>query len=267
MTKHLLITTTALSLLTGIGMAAAQGQGMGGGQGGTGTPPAASGERGNAGGTNDRGSGGMNQAPRDVTPRAGQAEQGQRAGQPDQRRNSAQGAQRDDGARTPQSAQGGMDNERRGMDSNRTNAQSDRDRAGDGNRMGQGERRQNERMGQGEQRRNEPRQNMGQGEDRRNETTGQGAAGARNAVNVRINDTQRTRITQAINIRTAPRVSNINFNVAVGTRVPRTIAFHPLPATIVEVVPEYRGLQYFVVDQRIVIVDPATYEIVTIIDA
>src|SRR5262249_20114970 len=129
----------------------------------------------------------------------------------------------------------------------------------------QGEPRQN--MGQDERRQGEPRQNMGQGEGQRNQTTGQGAAGARSAVNVKINDTQRTRITQAINIRTAPKVTNVNFNVAVGTRVPRTVAFHPLPATVVEVVPEYRGFLYFVVDERIVIVDPESYEIVTIITA
>jgi len=103
------------------------------------------------------------------------------------------------------------------------------------------------------------------GEGQRNQTTGQGAAGARSAVNVQINESQRTRIKQTINIRSAPKVTNVNFSISVGIRVPRTVHFEPLPATIVEVVPEYRGFLNFVVDDRIVIVSPDTYEIVTII--
>ncbi|MGQ4274760.1 DUF1236 domain-containing protein [Terrihabitans sp. B22-R8] len=60
--------------------------------------------------------------------------------------------------------------------------------------------------------------------------------------------------------------TEINFNVSVGTAIPRTVHLQPLPATIIEVVPEYRDYSYIVLaDGRIVIIEPSTYEIVTII--
>lgn len=97
------------------------------------------------------------------------------------------------------------------------------------------------------------------------DTTGQGAAASRGAA-VQVTSEQRTKIKSSINIASAPKVTNVNFSITVGTKVPRDrVQFRPLPATIVEVVPAYRGYLYFVVDDRIIIVDPNSYEIVIII--
>ena len=64
-----------------------------------------------------------------------------------------------------------------------------------------------------------------------------------------------------------PRVSQVDFQINVGTTVPRSVRVVPLPATIVEVQPAWRGFMYFVVGERIVIVEPDTLRIVAVIDA
>jgi hypothetical protein len=99
-------------------------------------------------------------------------------------------------------------------------------------------------------------------------TTGQAAAGTRSNATVNITPEKRTRIHEVIvNERNAPRVSSLNFNVSVGARVPRTVRFAALPRTIVEIEPEWRGFEYFMIADQIVIVDPKTMEIVAVLDA
>jgi hypothetical protein len=100
------------------------------------------------------------------------------------------------------------------------------------------------------------------------ETTGQGAAGARGNVTINLTPEKRTRIHEVIvKERNAPRVRSPNFNVSVGTRVPRTVQFVALPRTIVEIEPEWRGFEYFMIGDQMVIVDPRSMEIVAIVDA
>jgi hypothetical protein len=82
---------------------------------------------------------------------------------------------------------------------------------------------------------------------------------------VRLNDRQRTRISTVIrrsNIRPLPRV---DFALAVGTAVPAYVQLATLPPAIIEIVPQYRGYTYFVVQDEIVIVHPQTKRIVTVI--
>jgi hypothetical protein len=56
------------------------------------------------------------------------------------------------------------------------------------------------------------------------------------------------------------------FSVSVGVSVPKTVKLHRLPPKVVEIVPQYRSYEYFVLaDNRIVIVEPSTYEIVDIL--
>jgi hypothetical protein len=62
-------------------------------------------------------------------------------------------------------------------------------------------------------------------------------------------------------------VNNVNFAISVGTRVPREIGFHPLPPQIVTIYPEWRGYEFFLVRDQIVVVDPRTLEIVAVLDA
>src|SRR6266566_645355 len=99
-----------------------------------------------------------------------------------------------------------------------------------------------------------------------NRATGQGTAGT--TANIDLTPEKRTRIHEVIiNERSAPRVSSPNFNVSIGTRVPRTVRFAALPRTIVEIEPAWRGYQYFMIGDQIVIVDPRSMEIVAILDA
>lgn len=57
----------------------------------------------------------------------------------------------------------------------------------------------------------------------------------------------------------------IDFQVNVGTPVPRRVRLYAVPTEIIEFVPEYRRYRYFVVDERVVIVDPNSYEIIEVI--
>jgi Protein of unknown function (DUF1236) len=53
----------------------------------------------------------------------------------------------------------------------------------------------------------------------------------------------------------APRVTNVNFSIHVGTVVPRSVKAVALPPILVEYYPAYRGYLYFVADDEIIIVD------------
>jgi uncharacterized protein DUF1236 len=79
---------------------------------------------------------------------------------------------------------------------------------------------------------------------------------------------QRTRIRETVLRQgNAPRVSNVNFQINVGVVVPRTVRVVPLPVTIVEIQPAWRGYVYFIVDDEIIIVEPNTLRIVAVIPA
>jgi len=62
-------------------------------------------------------------------------------------------------------------------------------------------------------------------------------------------------------------VTNVNFSISVGTRVPREVTFHTLPERVVTIYPEWRRYKFILVKEQIVIVDPNTYEIVAILES
>ena len=85
---------------------------------------------------------------------------------------------------------------------------------------------------------------------------------------VQLSEDQRSQVKTIIGREHGPRFDgNANFDVAVGTRVPRSVHFAVLPEDIVRIVPEYRGYEYFLMGDEIVIVDPGTLEIVAVIPA
>jgi hypothetical protein len=98
-------------------------------------------------------------------------------------------------------------------------------------------------------------------EGNRTQTTGQAGAGAK------LSTEQRTKITTVIRGEHVAPVTSVNFPVSVGTRVPREIGFHPLPTEIVTIYPEWRGYEFFLVRDQIVVVDPRTLEIVDVLPA
>jgi hypothetical protein len=76
---------------------------------------------------------------------------------------------------------------------------------------------------------------------------------------------QRTRLRQAFPTG-RDRVSRVHFTRRVGTRIPRSVALFAVPAAVFAIFPYYRDYRYTVIDDTICIVDPATYEIVDVLD-
>jgi hypothetical protein len=92
-------------------------------------------------------------------------------------------------------------------------------------------------------------------------TVGQAGAGAK------LSSEQRTKITTVIRDQHVAPVNNVNFSIAVGTRVPHEMSFHPLPTEIVNIYPDWRGYEFILVRNQIIVVDPQTFEIVAVLDA
>ena len=92
-------------------------------------------------------------------------------------------------------------------------------------------------------------------------TTGQAGAAAK------LSTEQRTQITSVIKEQRVQPVTNVNFSISVGTRVPRDVTFHTLPERVVTIYPEWRRYKYILVKEQIVIVDPDSYEIVAVLEA
>lgn len=77
---------------------------------------------------------------------------------------------------------------------------------------------------------------------------------------------KRTQITSAIKQEKVEEVTNVNFNISIGTTVPAGVRYHALPSRIVEIYPEWRGYEFILVHGRYVILRPHTHEIVYIIE-
>jgi hypothetical protein len=92
-------------------------------------------------------------------------------------------------------------------------------------------------------------------------TTGKGAS-----ANVNLTTQQKTVIKNTvIDNKSAPRVTSVNFNVSVGTVVPTTVHYAPLPASIIKIHPAWRGYDYFVYEDQVIVVEPRSHKIVEII--
>ena len=59
--------------------------------------------------------------------------------------------------------------------------------------------------------------------------------------------------------------SDVNFVVQVGTRIPNTIEFYDAPAQVVHIDPVFQSYKIVVLDDVILVIDPATREIVDVI--
>jgi hypothetical protein len=94
-------------------------------------------------------------------------------------------------------------------------------------------------------------------------TTGQGAAGT----SASLTTEQRTRISTTIRETNVKPLSNVNFSISVGTRVPRNVHRYRLPRTVIEVYPSWRGYEYILVGNDILVINPRTLEIVAVIPA
>lgn len=270
MNNRFLISVAALSLLAGTGLANAQGTGMGGKEGGAsmhGSPSAGgpASERSEKSGAmqNRESSPGMksSQSEKSKSSTVGQAreetgpkksmssENGTKAG-------SKELKAEDRGGRKDMKAEG-----REGSKSN-LNAQS---REGQKSNMN-AESREGQKSNlnaQGQQERNGSMNAQTKtGTERSQTTTGQAGASAK------LSTEQRTQITSVIREQHVAPVTNVDFAISVGTRVPRErVHLLPLPGKVVTIYPQWRGYEFFLVRDEIVVVDPRTLEIVDVIPA
>jgi type IV secretory pathway VirB10-like protein len=104
-------------------------------------------------------------------------------------------------------------------------------------------------------------------EDAKKESgTQQGQAGqAGGGAQAPLSTEQRTQIRQTVmQVGGAPRVSSVTFSLSVGTVVPRTVKYAPLPPRVVEIYPAWRGYHFFIVGDQIVIVESGSLRIVAV---
>jgi hypothetical protein len=94
----------------------------------------------------------------------------------------------------------------------------------------------------------------------RSQTTGQAGGGAK------LSTEQRTKITGIIRSEHVEPMTTVNFEIRAGARVPRDVRFYPLPQEIVTIYPQWRGYEYILVRDQIIVVNPRTLEIVDVID-
>jgi hypothetical protein len=83
---------------------------------------------------------------------------------------------------------------------------------------------------------------------------------------VSLSSEQRTKLQEVVSREKLHSASNVNVDVRVGVNLPQNVTVRPLPASIVSIVPQYRGYEYVVVDEEIVIVEPRTRRVVTVIE-
>jgi hypothetical protein len=96
--------------------------------------------------------------------------------------------------------------------------------------------------------------------ENKSETVGQAGAGAK------LSSEQRTKISTVIREQHVQPTTNVNFSISIGTRVPRDVEFRPLPTEILSIYPDWRGYEFFLVRDEIVVVNPRTLEIVAVIE-
>jgi hypothetical protein len=65
----------------------------------------------------------------------------------------------------------------------------------------------------------------------------------------------------------AERLTNVQFSTTVGMSIPGTLHRYDLPVSVLEYAPQYRGYEYILVGDEILIVDPRTLTIVAVIPA
>ncbi len=100
------------------------------------------------------------------------------------------------------------------------------------------------------------------GQVSKSDTIGQGAA----AGAAKLSTEQRSKITAVIR-KQKVEPAKLNISVNIGTHIPASVHYYPLPVEVVEVYPEWRGYNYILVDDQIVIIDPDTRAVVFILEA
>ncbi|HEX3496283.1 MAG TPA: DUF1236 domain-containing protein [Methylocella sp.] len=91
-----------------------------------------------------------------------------------------------------------------------------------------------------------------------------GVTEQRSVAAVNLSSDQRARLHETITAGNLRHVDHVNFSLSIGTRIPNTVRVEEIPESIVDIVPQYRGFDYMVVGEELVIVDPGTLQIVAV---
>lgn len=244
MTSRFKMTVAAAALLAGTGFAYAQGTGMNqeGASGGGGASMQQSSPSSEHGGSAQQ----MNHAT-----------QGGMSSSQSEEKSPAAGSNQRAEEKTDKSKGMSSENETKGRNKE-MNAESRQDQ---NSQKAEGREDRNNMKAEGRQERNGTMNAEKGGTENRSQTVGQAGAGAK------LSTEQRTKITSVIKNEHVAPVKNVNFNVSIGTRVPHDVAFHPLPADVVTIYPEWRGYNFVLVRDEIIVIDPQTYEIVAVINS
>ena len=259
MMNRLMITAATAALIAGTGFANAQGTGMG--REGPSAGSAAQQSQGAAPST-ERGNSAA-PANRDATESTGpsgmkKSTQSEEKMQPQGGKN--QRAQQDmkSGPRDEKSAQ---DNNTKGEKSKSMSSQNDKGAAGKDMKAEGREGQNGDMKGEGRNG-NLNAETKGTADSKATTTTGQAGAGAK------LSSEQRTKITSVIRNQRVESLNTVDFNISIGTRVPRErVHLYPLPEEVVIIYPEWRGYEFIRVRDQILVVDPRTLEIVDVIQA
>jgi hypothetical protein len=267
MTTRFMISVAAAALIAGTGFANAQGTGMSreGTSSGSSVqqsaPSSPSSAPSSATPTN------RNEMNRSDTPDKGAAKstQSEEKMQPGGAKNQRAQDEMKAGQKGEKSAQENMKGEKsKSMSSENDNAKGAKDMKSEGrdskmNAQGQG--REDRNTAQGREGRDT---NMNAETKSGASTTTTGQVGA----SAKLPPEQRTKITSVIKEQHVQPVTNVNFEIRPGVRIPRErdVKFYPLPREVVTIYPQWRGYEYILVKDKIVVVDPRTYEIVDVLD-
>jgi hypothetical protein len=193
----------------------------------------------------------------------------QQQGQRDQQ---GQREQRGQKEQTTQGKDRDMDKSQRGQRDQKEKATQGKDRDMDKAQRGQRDQTtgQTPREGQREQgqtgqrdRDQSPKQGQRDQQDRRDQQ-GQAKQDREGGGKTTLTSEQRTKIRTTV-LNSGPRVSNVNFSVSVGTVVPTSVRVVAVPDVLIDIHPEWRGFMYFIVGDRIIIVD-RSHRIVAILE-
>ena len=127
----------------------------------------------------------------------------------------------------------------------------------------QGDRQKQDAQKQGDQKQDARAQKPDQKQDAQKQDAQKSGGGGQ----VTLSSEQKTKVRETV-IRSsnAPRVTNVNFSVNVGTVIPRETRLAPLPPILVEIYPQWRSYRYVIVEERIIIIEPDSFKIVAIVE-
>jgi hypothetical protein len=269
MKTNLLVTTTAMALLLGTGLAMAQKGAESGGH--SSSSPAMSAPSA-SGGSESRGAteGSATTDRKGASAESKGAAHGKSAQSSSSEHMSQKGADSSAGSKMDSKSDTSRTGSNTRMDSN-NKAESSNKAQSDTKTQAQG----SSEKTQGSSGRTQAQGSSGSSPNRA-ESTSERSNNDRNAssnssqTNVQLSSEQRTKIHETvIKQSNAPRISRneINFSLSVGTVIPRSVHVATLPPAVVEIHPQWRGYEYVLVGDEIVILEPSSLRIVAIITA